>query len=88
MRLKITLAAGAACALLLAALAVPASAHSGGHAHHGRMAAGCAVCTVEGCTEHGRHDHNGVTYCGYGHAGGFCTGASCSGGGHHGGCHR
>ncbi len=88
MRLKKTLAAGAACALLLAALAVPASAHSGTHGHHGRAAASYAVCTVEGCTERGRHDHGGVTYCGYGHAGGFCTGASCSGGGHHGGCHR
>lgn len=84
MKLKQTLAATAACALLLGAVTLPASAHGG---RHHNASPSYAVCTVEGCAETGRHTHDGVTYCGYDHAGGTCTGASCSGGGHSSGHH-
>lgn len=92
MNLKKAFAAGAACAMLLAVLVVPAAAHGG--RGHGRSTTSYAVCTVDDCTETGRHAHSGVTYCGYSHASGYCTGSACSGSGdcgtsrgHHSGRH-
>lgn len=83
MDLKKTLAAGAACVLLLSALVLPASAHGG---RHHRDTTQYAVCAVEDCTKTGRHSHDGVTYCGYDHDGGYCTGSYC--GASRGGCRR
>ena len=74
MKTKKLLMTGAVCAMLVAVMAVPASAHGGRHHSGARTAASYAVCTVEGCDQTGRHDHDGVTYCGYDHAGGTCTG--------------
>lgn len=76
------LAAGLLCAVLAAALIVPASAHG----CHGRRGGGChgryaqnvqteiTVCAYEDCDLAGRHRHDGVIYCGYAHEGGVCDG--------------
>lgn len=64
MKLKKTLAASAACVLLVGALMVPASAHGGRHS--GGTSGTYSVCTVANCTLNYSHSHNGVTY--YGHS--------------------
>lgn len=80
MALKKTVAAGAACALLLAALVVPASAHG----HRASQTSGnYPVCTVDGCGEYGYHTHDGTGYCGHSYSGGSY--GHHGGRGHHGG---
>lgn len=88
MKMRNRLAAGLLCAVLAAALTVPASAHCGnGHRgwHHRTYAenAVVAVCPYDDCTVYGRHLHDGVAYCGCGGEDGFCVCAS-QGCGHHG----
>ncbi|WP_251318482.1 hypothetical protein [Flintibacter muris] len=83
MKAKNRLAAGLLCAVLAAALIVPASAH-GCHGRRGRgYHGGCAqnvqteitLCAHEDCVLAGRHSHDGVIYCGYAHEDGVCNGA-------------
>lgn len=86
MKLKKILATTAACALLVGALAIPASAHGGGH--HGRRASNTttyAACTVADCTLTYNHAHDGVTYHGHSTADGHTWCAN--GTGHNGYCH-
>lgn len=76
------LVAGLLCAILTAALIVPASAHG----CHGRRGGGChgraarcvqteiTVCPYDDCTLAGRHYHDGTVYCGYAHGSGLCDG--------------
>ena len=77
--------AGLLCAVLAAALALPAYAHGcrgargGGH-HSGyrstqTVQTTVTVCPYDDCTSAGRHSHSGTLYCGYGHASGVCDGA-------------
>ena len=87
MKLKKILATTAACALLVGTLAIPASAHGGGH--HGRRASGPTtypVCTVADCTLSYSHAHDGVTYCGHNSADGHTWCANGTGNGN--GCGR
>lgn len=85
MNKKKILSTGVACVLLVAALAVPASAHGGhGGGHHGSRSTTTTytVCTVEDCTKTGRHNHDGVTYCG---SNSCANSGTCSGHGGYGG---
>lgn len=81
MKRRNRLAAGLLCAVLAAALVIPAAAHG---CHGGRrqrrvytppVQVSVTVCPYEDCGEAGRHLHDGVTYCGYGHESGYCDGA-------------
>lgn len=83
MRKTNRLAAGLLCAVLAAALIVPASAH-GCHGRRGQgRHGGCVrnvqteitLCPYEDCDLAGRHSHDGVTYCGYAHTDGVCDGS-------------
>lgn len=82
-RMRSRLLAGLLCAVLAAALIVPASAHGchGGRSrgHHGgyrqNVQTTVTVCPYPNCTVTGRHLHSGVIYCGYAHEGGVCDGA-------------
>ena len=62
------------CALALALLTLPVSAHGhhGGGCHGQRVQRAVAVCQAEGCAAAGRHVHGGVSYCGYPHESGVC----------------
>ena len=74
------LAAGLLCAILAAALIVPASAHGchgrRGGGHHGRCVQSVqteiTVCPYDDCALAGRHLHDGMAYCGYAHGNGLC----------------
>ena len=71
------LAAGLLCAILAAALIVPASAH-GCHGRSGRCVQSVqteiTVCPYDDCALAGRHLHDGMAYCGYAHGNGLCDG--------------
>lgn len=95
MRLRKTLAAAIAAALVFVLFAIPVSAHGhdNDHGHHGHDGyssseeTDCPVCTVDGCIEYGRHTHDGHDYCGYDHKNGYCDG-SCETVYTKDGCHR
>lgn len=63
------LTAGLLCAVLGAALVMPASAHGHGGGHHRYQPqyvqpAAATVCPYEGCAIAGYHLHDGTAYCG------------------------
>lgn len=67
------LTAGVLCALLAAALVIPAAAHGhhGGRGHHGAYVQAvdpqpAAACPYGDCTITGQHYHDNMLYCGYG----------------------
>lgn len=85
MKLKKILAASAACALLVGALAIPASAHGGCHgrrANTSTTTTAYPVCTVADCALNYRHEHDGVTYCGHTYGDGHTQCAAGTGLGH------
>lgn len=80
MQRKKKLAVGLLCAVLAAALAVPAYA-CGGHGHHRARQVyqtQISLCSVEDCALSGRHIHDGTVYCGFAHTDGYCSGACCA----------